>query len=140
MKLGIPATIFVPTVASPVKMDRIRAYGANLVVLGDRYADALAASERWISESGALSIHAYDQIETLLGQGTVGLEFEEQAPQLDTLLVAVGGGGLIGGIAACMPGESGLSASNPIRLRRWQALCAPAGPSIRKPVGSRRIG
>ena len=99
MKLGKPATIFVPTVSSPAKIDRIRGYGAHLVVTGDRYDDALAASREWAAKSGALPVHAYDQIETLLGQGTVGLEFEEQAPGLDTLLVAVGGGGLIGGIA-----------------------------------------
>ena len=96
MKLGKPARIFVPTVASPEKIERIRGYGAHLVVTGDRYADALAASEAWAAESGALRIHAYDQLETLLGQGTVGLEFEEQVPDLDTLLVAVGGGGIIG--------------------------------------------
>jgi threonine dehydratase len=99
MKLGKPATIFVPTVASPAKMERIRTYGAHLVVTGDRYDDALQASRSWTVESGALPVHAYDQVETLLGQATVGLEFEEQAPDLDTLLVAVGGGGLIGGIA-----------------------------------------
>jgi threonine dehydratase len=100
MKLKHPARIFVPTVASPAKRERIRGYGANLVVTGERYADALAASQEWAAQSGALVIHAYDQVETLLGQGTVGLEFETQYPELDTLLVAVGGGGLIGGIAA----------------------------------------
>jgi threonine dehydratase len=99
-KLGKPARIFVPTVASLEKQERIRGYGADLVVTGDRYVDALAASQEWVAQSGALRIHAYDQPETLLGQGTVGLEFEEQDPQLDTVLVAVGGGGLIGGIAA----------------------------------------
>jgi threonine dehydratase len=99
MKLRKPARIFVPEVASPAKLERIREYGADLVVTGQRYADALAASEGWAAESGALAIHAYDQVETLLGQATVGLEFEEQAPNLDSLLVAVGGGGLIGGIA-----------------------------------------
>jgi threonine dehydratase len=99
-KLGKPARIFVPTVATLEKQERIRGYGADLVVTGDRYVDALAASQEWAAQSGALRIHAYDQPETLLGQGTVGLEFEEQDPQLDTLLVAVGGGGLIGGIAA----------------------------------------
>jgi threonine dehydratase len=99
-KLGIPAKIFVPSVASAEKMDRIRRSGADLVVIGERYADALAASEAWAAESAAMRIHAYDQPETLLGQGTVGLEFEQQAPQLDTLFVAVGGGGLIGGIAS----------------------------------------
>ena len=75
-------------------------YGADLVVTGERYADALATSEKWAARSGALVVHAYDQFETLLGQATVGLEFEEQYPQLDSLVVAVGGGGLIGGIAA----------------------------------------
>ncbi len=105
MKLGIPARIFVPRVASPVKLERLRSYGADLVVTGERYADALAASEAWIPQSGAMPIHAYDQVETLLGQGTVGLELEEQDAQLDTLLVAVGGGGLIGGIAAWYAGK-----------------------------------
>ena len=105
MKLGKPASIFVPTVSSPAKMDRIRGYGAHLVVTGDRYDDALAASREWAATSGAIAVHAYDQIETLLGQGTVGLEFEEQAPGIDTLLIAVGGGGLIGGIAGWYAGR-----------------------------------
>src|SRR5205085_2163222 len=80
MKLRHPARIFVPSVASPAKLERIRGYGADLVVAGDRYDDALAASEEWVAHSGALPIHAYEQIETLLGQGTVGLEFQEQYP------------------------------------------------------------
>ena len=100
MRLGIKATIFVPEVTSPAKLDRIRSYGADLVVGGARYADALAASEAYIARTGASPIHAYDQPETLLGQGSVGLELEADAPEIDTLLVAVGGGGLIGGIAA----------------------------------------
>jgi threonine dehydratase len=99
-KLEKPATIFVPAVASPEKMQRIRGYGAKLVVAGERYADALAASEKWRTETGAMPVHAYDQLETLLGQGSVALEMEEQAPHIDSLLVAVGGGGLIGGMAA----------------------------------------
>jgi len=100
MKLGIPAKIFVPAISSPAKIARIREYGADLVVGGDRYADALAASEIWAARSGALRVHAFDQRETLIGQATIGLELEYQAADLDTLLVAVGGGGLIGGIAA----------------------------------------
>ncbi len=97
---GVPARIFVPSISSPAKIARIRDYGAELVIAGDRYADALAASERWLEHSGGLAIHAFDQEETLLGQGTLALELERQAPVLDTVLVAVGGGGLIGGIAA----------------------------------------
>ena len=99
-KLGVPAKIFLPTVASPEKIDCIRRSGADLVIVGDRYADALAVSEAWMAQSGAMPIHAFDQMETLLGQGTVGLELEQQCPRLETLLVSVGGGGLIGGIAS----------------------------------------
>jgi threonine dehydratase len=105
MKLGVRAKIFLPTISSPAKIRRIEDYGADLAVEGERYADALAASEAWIAQSGALSVHAFDQTETLLGQGTLGLELEEQAPDLDTLLVPVGGGGLIGGIAAWYSGR-----------------------------------
>jgi threonine dehydratase len=109
-RLRIPAKIFVPVVASPEKIARIRDYGADLTVTGDRYADALAASERWAEESGALRIHAFDQRETLLGQGTLGMELEGQAASaslggLDTILVAVGGGGLISGISAWFDGS-----------------------------------
>jgi len=104
-RMGIPATIFVPAVASPAKMQKIREYGAELVVVSDRYADALVASEAHAANTGALRVHAYDQAETLLGQGTVALEFERQAPDIDTLLVAVGGGGLIGGVAAHYEGR-----------------------------------
>ncbi len=105
MKLGIRAKIFVPSVASQEKVDRIRANGAELVIGGERYADAQAASEIWRAESGAMMVHPYDQEETMLGQGSVGLEFEEQAPEIDTLLVAVGGGGLIAGIASWYAGK-----------------------------------
>jgi threonine dehydratase len=100
MKRGVRAKIFVPGIASPAKIARIRDYGADLVVGGERYAEALAASEAWGAQTGALAVHAFDQNETLLGQGTVGLELEEQVADLDTLLVGVGGGGLIAGIAA----------------------------------------
>jgi threonine dehydratase len=99
-KFHVSAHIFVPSVCPAAKRQLIQDYGANLVIAGDRYADALEASKAWEAESGAMPIHAFDQHETLLGQGTVGLEFEEQVPDLDTLFVAVGGGGLIGGIAA----------------------------------------
>ncbi|WP_029008181.1 threonine/serine dehydratase [Azospirillum halopraeferens] len=105
MRLGVPATIFVPAIASPAKIERIRGYGADLVVGGDRYADALAASEARVAGTGALPVHAFDQAETLLGQGSVGLELEDAAPDLDSVLVAVGGGGLVGGIAAWYAGS-----------------------------------
>jgi threonine dehydratase len=106
-RLGKAARIYVPSVASPVKLAQIRSYAADLVIEGDRYADALAASERWIVSSGAMPVHAYDQVETMLGAGTTGAELEEQAPEVDSVLVAVGGGGLIGGIAAWYAGAGG---------------------------------
>ncbi len=107
LRLGRPATIFIPSVASRVKMEQIRSYRASLVIEGERYADALAASERWMASSGAMPVHAFDQPETLMGTGTVGAELEEQAPKLDSLLVAVGGGGLLGGIASWYAGRAG---------------------------------
>lgn len=112
-RLGVQATIFVPDVTSPAKAERIRSYGAKLLVGGERYADALAASEKFVAESGALAIHAYDQPETLIGQGTLGLEMEEDLPEIDTVLVAVGGGGLIGGIAAWFAGRKRVVAVEP---------------------------
>ena len=105
MKLGVHATIFVPSISSPAKLARIRAYGAELVVGGDRYDDARAACEARVATSGAMSVHAFDQRETLLGQATLAMELEQQLPEIDTLLVAVGGGGLIGGIAGWYAGD-----------------------------------
>ena len=79
---GVPARIFVPTVSAPAKMERIRQLGAELVVTGERYADALAAAQAWVESSGAMSVHAFDQRETLLGQGTLALELAGQAPEM----------------------------------------------------------
>jgi threonine dehydratase len=87
-RLGVPATIFVPEITSPAKIERIRNYGAQLMVGGARYADALAASEAHVATTGAMAVHAFDQNETLLGQGTVGLELEEGAPTLHMALAA----------------------------------------------------
>lgn len=113
MRLGVPATIFVPSVSPKAKTDRIRSYGAELVIAGDRYADALAASEAHVARTGAMSVHAFEQVETMLGQGTLGLEIEQDLPDIDTLLVAVGGGGLIGGIAAWLDGRVRIVAVEP---------------------------
>lgn len=99
-QLGHRAKIFVPEISSPAKVARIASYGAEVVQKGANYSEALALCEAWIAESGATSVHAYDAEATLEGQGTLGRELEAQAPGIDTLLVAVGGGGLIGGIAA----------------------------------------
>jgi threonine dehydratase len=113
MRLGHKATIFVPEVSPQAKVERIRRYGADLVVGGARYAEALAASESFAEKSGAMQIHAFNQEETLVGQGTLGLEIEADLPDIDTLLVAVGGGGLIGGIAAWFAGRIRIIAIEP---------------------------
>jgi threonine dehydratase len=125
MRLGVPATIFLPSVTSPSKVERISSYAANLIVEGDRYADALAASERYGAERGTLAVHAFDQPQTLLGQGSIGCEIDEDLPDIDTLLVAVGGGGLIGGIAAWFRGRVKIIAVEPEGAPTlWRALAA----------------
>ena len=133
-RLRRPARIFVPSVASPAKIHKIREWDAELTITGDRYADALAASQAWAHTSGALQIHAYDQLETLLGQGTVGLELERQAPQLDTLLVAVGGGGLLGGIAAWYAGRVRLIGVEP-QMAPTLARALEAGKPVEAEAG-----
>jgi threonine dehydratase len=146
-KLGKPARIFVPTVASQSKIERIRSCGAELVVTGERYADALEASEKWAVESGALRVHAFDHVETLLGQGTVGMEFEEQDGKLDTLLVAVGGGGLIGGTAAWYEGRVKIIGVEPEAaptleraLAAGKPVDAPAGGIAADSLAPKRVG
>jgi threonine dehydratase len=146
-KLRIPVSIFVPSVAAVTKQERIRDLGAELLVVGERYADAFAASRQFAADSGALEIHAFDQRETLLGQGSVGLEIEQQCAALDTLLVAVGGGGLIGGIAAWFDGRIKLVAVEP---RSAPTLCraleagrpvdAEAGGIAADSLAPRRVG
>jgi len=147
MKLNVPAKIFVPTVSSPAKLQRIRDYGADLVVEGDRYADALAASEVWAKQSGALPVHAFDQDETMLGQGTIGMELEEQAPGIETLLVSVGGGGLIAGVAAWYAGRVKVIGVEPYTsptltkaLEAGHPVDAEAGGIAADSLAPRRVG
>jgi len=146
-RLGVPARIYVPTVSSPAKIALIRSYGAELMVQGDRYADALGASEEWARSSGAMTIHAFDQPGALLGQGTTALEWQQQAPDLDTVLVAVGGGGLIGGIAAWYEGGARIIGVEPEAaptlthaLRAGKPVDAPAGGIAADSLAPRRVG
>jgi threonine dehydratase len=146
-RLRVPATIFVPDITSPAKAEMIRNCGANLVFAGSRYADALAASEAHIAKTGAMPIHAFDQSETLLGQGTVGLELEQDAPEINTLLVAVGGGGLIGGISAWYGGRVRVVAVEPENSPTLHAafaagrpVDAPAGGIAADSLAPRRVG
>jgi threonine dehydratase len=147
MRMGVPASIFVPSVTSPAKAERIRGYGANLVIGGERYADALGASERFAEASGALAIHAFDQPETLLGQGTLGAEIEADLPDITTLLVAVGGGGLIGGIAAWFSGRVKIVAVEPegsptlhLALAAGEPVDAPAEGIAADSLAPKRVG
>ena len=146
-RLSVPATIFLPDITSPAKVEMIRNYGAKLVVAGSRYADALAASEAHVAKSGAMAIHAFDQTETLLGQGTLGLELEQDAPEIETLLVAVGGGGLIGGIAAWYGSRIKIVAVEPESAPTLHAafaaghpVDAPAGGIAADSLAPRRVG
>ena len=146
-KLGKPATIFVPSVASPEKMERIRGYGARLEVVGERYAEALAASEKFQAETGAMPVHAYDQIETMLGQGTVALEMEEQAPRMDSFLVAIGGGGLIGGVASWYGNKVRVIGVEPesaptltYALRAGKPVDSPAGGIAADSLAPKQVG
>ena len=145
-RLGVPARIFVPTVASPAKIERIREL-ADLVIVGDRYADALEAAERWIAASGAMSVPAYDHQETILGQATLALELDDQAGPLDTVLVPVGGGGLIAGIASFFAGATriiGVEPDGAPTLARARAagspVDAPAGSIAVDALAPRRVG
>jgi len=146
-RLAVAARIFVPTVSNPAKMERIRQLGAELVVTGDRYADALAAAQAWEQSSGAMSVHAFDQRETLLGQGTLGLELAGQADQPDTVLVPVGGGGLIGGVASWFAGSArviGVEPDGAPTLTRARAegrpADAPAEGVAADALAPRRVG
>lgn len=98
-RFGVPCEVYVPSVASQFKRDRLAAYGAKVIERGDVFTQALEASEARCRETGAMSIHAFDHVETLAGQGTIAKELEEEVGVPDAVIVGVGGGGLIGGIS-----------------------------------------
>jgi threonine dehydratase len=134
-QLGHAAKIFVPEIASPAKVARIASYGAEIVQQGTHYDQALALCEAWIAASGAASVHAYDAEPTLEGQGTLARELEDQAPGLDTLLVAVGGGGLIGGIAAWYQSNVKIVGVEPVTCNTLHAAMAAGQRVAVKPSG-----
>jgi threonine dehydratase len=133
-RLGVPATIFVPDIVSPAKAERIRHYGAKLVITGNRIADAFAASEAHIENSGAMPVPPFDQAETILGQGSLGMELEQDGGDIDTLLVSVGGGGLIGGLAAWFSGGVRIIAVEPVEAPTLHSALA-AGMPVDAPAG-----
>ena len=133
--LGIKARIFVPVISSPAKVARIAAYGATIVQEGANYQEAVGLCQDYVRESGALNIHAYDMGTTLAGQGTLGRELEEQAPDLDTVLVAVGGGGLIGGLASWYQSRSKIVGVEPETCNCLSAALASGNTVTIKPAG-----
>lgn len=146
-RLNVPARIFVPTISDAEKVDRIRRLGADLVIEGERYSDALEVAEAFVARSGALAIHAFDQYETIAGQGTLAIELADQAPDVTTVLVPVGGGGLIAGIAAYFEDSVRVVGVEPVgapTLTRAMAcgapVDAPTGSIAADALAPRRVG
>jgi threonine dehydratase len=146
-QLGYVGEVFVPEPTPDLKVDRLRRYGARVMLVGANYAEAYAASRERADQTGALEVHAYDQAEVLAGQGTLAREFERQVDALDTVLVAVGGGGLIGGVAAWFAGRVKVVGVEPERCPTLHAA-REAGEPVDVDVsgvaadslGARRIG
>jgi threonine dehydratase len=145
--LGVKAEIVVPALTPPAKVARIASYGARVMQTGATYAEALAASRERQAETGALEVHAYDQTDVLAGQGTVGREFEQDAPDLTHILVATGGGGLIGGIAAWYAGSAKVISVEPEgcpalhdALKAGRPVEAPVGGLAADSLGARQVG
>jgi threonine dehydratase len=134
-RLSIRARVYVPAVSSPAKIARIRAYGADLVVGGESYSEALAASQEWADVHGGLQVHAFDQPETVLGAGTLGIEVNEQAPEVTAVLAGVGGGGLLAGLAAGYAGQAHVVGVEPAGAPTLTAALA-AGHPVDAEVGS----
>ena len=146
-ELGVPCEVFVPEISSLAKRARLAALGARVVVGGAAYADALQACLKRQQETGALLTHAYDQSEVLVGAGTLALEIEEQGGVPDSVLVSVGGGGLIGGIASWFEQRSRVVALEPelaptlFRARQaGQAVDVAVSGIAADSLGARRIG
>ena len=145
--VGVPATVFVPSIASPAKLERLSAYGAHVVVAGDEYAHAQEAVLEHVARTGAVLCHAYDQPEICAGAGTLGLEIVEQCPDADTVLLAVGGGGLIAGVATAVGDRARVVGVEPElaptlheALAVGEPVDVPVSGVAADSLGARRIG
>lgn len=146
-QLGHPAEIFVPTISPANKVDRLRQYCATVNVTGRDYAEALAASRQRAAQTGALPIHAYDDQRILAGQGTLAMEWEEQVRGLESALIAVGGGGLIGGVASWYGERLRVTGVEPERAPTLHSALAAGKPVdvevsgvAADSLGARRVG
>ncbi|GAA3231733.1 threonine/serine dehydratase [Actinocorallia longicatena] len=146
-ELGVPAEVFVPETAPEVKVRGLKALGAEVRQVGSIYREAFEAASERAAETGRLFCHAYDQPEVCAGQGTVGLELLEQVPEVDTVLLAVGGGGLLAGVAAALEGRArvvGVEPAGVPTLHRALAEGRPVDVSVESvaadALGASRIG
>jgi threonine dehydratase len=146
-ELGVPARIFVPVTTPAPKLAKLRLLGAEVVQIGNEYAEAYQAALQARDESDALLLHAYDQPEVVAGQGTIGLELLEQAGMFDTVLVAVGGGGLIAGIATAIGDNAQVIGLEPElaptlhgALAAGQPVDGPVAGVAADSLGARRLG
>lgn len=146
-ELGVPARIFVPETTPAAKLGKLCTLGADIVQVGSEYAEAYQAALAERDVTGALLVHAYDQPEVVAGQGTVGLELLEQIGSFDTVLVAVGGGGLIGGIATAIADHARVIGIEPARaptmhraLEAGAPTDGPVGGVAADSLGARRLG
>lgn len=147
-QLGVRASVFVPVTCPPIKLRRLADYGAEVTVLGDVFEQSLAGAQQFVAETGALFVHPFDQALAVAGAGTVAAEFSEQVPDMDTILIAVGGGGLLAGALAALDGTAtrvvaveppsarslgaALEAGKPVEV-------AVSGPAVDS-LGVRRVG
>jgi threonine dehydratase len=131
--LGVHSTVFMPVAAPLPKVEATRAYGADVILEGETFDDAFAASEKWAAENDAVFVHPFDHPDVIAGQGTLGLEVLEQVPDVGSIVVPMGGGGLISGVAAAV------KALKPdvriIGVEAAGAACFPASLAAGEPVG-----
>ncbi len=146
-QVGVPASVYVPATAPAVKVARLRALGARVEQVGREYAEAYEAAVKRAADTGAVYCHAYDQPEIAAGQGTLALELLDQVPEVDTVIVAVGGGGLMAGVAAAVEGRARVVAVEPVTIPTLHGALSRGGPVdvavsgiAADALGARRVG
>ena len=145
--IGVPATVFVPGTTPAVKIERLHAYGADVRLHGTEYAEAHAAAVAFAEDTGAVLCHAYDQPEIAAGAGVLAEEVLADVPDVDTLVVAVGGGGLLAGVLAAVAGRARVVAVEPVHAPTLAAALAAGEPVdvevsgvAKDSLGARRVG